>query len=62
LLQLYQKKESNSNEQRKMVYGEASLPTYSVAEVQAGFKAHPEILVRTEVIYKDDAASKRSKN
>jgi cytochrome c oxidase subunit 3 len=29
---------------------EATLPTYSVAEVQAGFKAHPEILIRTEVI------------
>lgn len=29
---------------------EASLPSYSVAEVQAGFKAHPEILIRTEVI------------
>ncbi len=29
---------------------EASLPAYSVAEVQAGFKAHPEVLVRTEVI------------
>ncbi|QSW90607.1 MULTISPECIES: cytochrome c oxidase subunit 3 [Flavobacterium] len=25
-----------------------SLPTYSVAEVQAGFKAHPELLIRTE--------------
>jgi len=25
-----------------------SLPSYSVAEVQAGFKAHPEILIRTE--------------
>jgi cytochrome c oxidase subunit 3 len=25
-------------------------PTYSVAEVQAGFKAHPELLIRTEVI------------
>ena len=37
---------------------EASLPTYSVAEVQAGFKAHPEILVRTEVIYEDTEASK----
>ena len=24
------------------------LPTYTVAEVQAGFKAHPEILIRTE--------------
>jgi cytochrome c oxidase subunit 3 len=29
---------------------EAALPSYSVAEVQAGFKAHPEILIRTEVI------------
>jgi len=27
-----------------------SLPTYSVAEVQAGFKAHPELLVRTETL------------
>ncbi|MBO9586905.1 MAG: cytochrome c oxidase subunit 3 [Flavobacterium sp.] len=25
-----------------------SLPSFSVAEVQAGFKAHPEILIRTE--------------
>ena len=37
---------------------EAALPTYSVAEVQAGFKAHPDLLIRTEVIYEDDAASK----
>ncbi|KAB1156209.1 cytochrome c oxidase subunit 3 [Flavobacterium luteum] len=37
---------------------EPALPTYSVAEVQAGFKAHPELLVRTEVLYKDDAAAK----
>jgi cytochrome c oxidase subunit III len=29
---------------------EAALPTYSVAEVQAGFKAHPDVLIRTEVI------------
>jgi cytochrome c oxidase subunit 3 len=29
---------------------EAALPTYSVAEVQAGFKAHPDLLIRTEVI------------
>jgi cytochrome c oxidase subunit 3 len=32
---------------------EGSLPTYSVAEVQAGFKAHPDLLVRTEKIYRD---------
>lgn len=31
-------------------FSEGSLPTYSVEEVEAGFKAHPEVLVRTEVI------------
>lgn len=36
---------------------EAALPTYSVAEVQAGFKTHPEILIRTEVI---DANKKKT--
>lgn len=30
-----------------------STPTYSVAEVQAGFKAHPELLVRTETLTKE---------
>ncbi|TDD78598.1 cytochrome c oxidase subunit 3 [Flavobacterium caseinilyticum] len=34
----------------KWFMDEPSLPTYSVAEVQAGFKAHPELLIRTEVI------------
>lgn len=37
---------------------ESALPSYSVAEVQAGFKAHPDVLIRTEVIYEDDAVSK----
>jgi cytochrome c oxidase subunit III len=43
----------------KWFMDEPSLPTYSVAEVQAGFKAHPELLIRTESLYKDDAASKK---
>jgi cytochrome c oxidase subunit 3 len=30
---------------------ESSLPTYSVEQVLAGFKANPDVLVRTEVIY-----------
>jgi cytochrome c oxidase subunit 3 len=30
--------------------GEGSLPSFSVAEVQAGFKSHPDILIRTEVL------------
>ena len=29
---------------------EATLPTYSVAEVQAGFKSHPDLLIRTETL------------
>jgi cytochrome c oxidase subunit III len=31
-------------------FGSETLPTYSVAEVVEGFKAHPEVLIRTEVI------------
>jgi len=41
---------------------EASLPTYSVAEVQAGFKAHPEVLVRTEAIFRNTPAEKANKD
>ncbi|MFN4027260.1 MULTISPECIES: cytochrome c oxidase subunit 3 [Flavobacterium] len=41
---------------------EPSLPTYSVAEVQAGFKAHPDLLVRTEKIYRDTAEDKANKD
>jgi cytochrome c oxidase subunit 3 len=32
---------------------EPTLPTYSVAEVQAGFEAHPDLLIRTETITKE---------
>ena len=38
---------------------EGFLPSYSVAEVQAGFKSHPDLLIRTEVIYEDNAESKK---
>ena len=31
-------------------FGDETLPTYSVAEVVEGFKSHPEVLIRTEVI------------
>lgn len=40
---------------------EATLPTYSVAEVQAGFKARPDLLVRTEKIYRDTKEDKANK-
>ncbi len=35
---------------------EADLPSYSVAEVQAGFKANPDLLIRTEVIFTKETA------
>jgi cytochrome c oxidase subunit III len=38
---------------------EGSISSYSVAEVQAGFKAHPELLIRTEIISKGDADGKK---
>jgi len=44
----------------KWFMDESSLPTYTVAEVQAGFKAHPELLIRTEVIYRDSEDDKRN--
>jgi cytochrome c oxidase subunit 3 len=40
---------------------EGELGTYSVAEVQAGFAANPDILIRTEVIYEATAANKADK-
>lgn len=40
---------------------ESPLSTYSVAEVQAGFKAHPELLIRTEVLYEATDANKSDK-
>ncbi|HEY0041562.1 MAG TPA: cytochrome c oxidase subunit 3 [Flavisolibacter sp.] len=40
---------------------ESDLPTYSVQEIQAGFKAHPELLVRTERIYQDTDQDKKDK-
>ena len=40
---------------------EGTLPAYSVAEVQAGFKANPNLLVRTEVIFKDDKVARADK-
>ncbi len=56
---LPEEREQLTRSKGRWFMSEASLPTYSVAEVQAGFKAHPEILVRTESIYEDDAAAKK---
>ena len=47
---LPEEREQLTKDKGKWFMEEAALPSYSVAEVQAGFKAHPEILIRTEVI------------
>ena len=47
---LPEEREQLTRNKGKWFMDEAALPSYSVAEVQAGFKAHPEVLVRTEVI------------
>ena len=39
---------------------EGSLPTYSVNEVMEGFKAHPELLIRTEVIFEGSKQEKEN--
>ena len=56
---LPEEREQLDRSKSRWFMSEPTLPTYSVAEVQAGFKAHPEILVRTESIYKDDAEAKK---
>jgi cytochrome c oxidase subunit 3 len=55
---LPKEREQLTRSKGKWFMEEGYLPTYTVAEVQAGFKAHPELLIRTEVIYEDNAASK----
>jgi cytochrome c oxidase subunit 3 len=50
---LPEEREQLTRSKGKWFMSESSLPTYSVAEVQAGFKAHPDLLIRTEVITKE---------
>jgi len=40
---------------------EPTLPTYSVQQIQDGFKAHPELLVRTERIFQGTEADLKDK-
>jgi cytochrome c oxidase subunit 3 len=42
-------KRAVNSDKAKWFMGEGSLPSFSV-EVQAGFKSHPDILIRTEVL------------
>jgi cytochrome c oxidase subunit 3 len=58
---LPEEREQLTRSKGKWFMEEGSLPTYSVAEVQAGFKAHPEYLIRTEKIYRDTKEDKENK-
>lgn len=49
-LTLPEEREQLTRDKGKWFMEEGSLPSYSVAEVQAGFKANPNILVRIETI------------
>ena len=50
---LPEEREQLTRNKAKWFMSEPALPSYSVAEVQAGFKANPDLLVRTETITKD---------
>nr|WP_315153807.1 cytochrome c oxidase subunit 3 [uncultured Flavobacterium sp.] len=50
---LPEEREQLTRNKAKWFMSEPALPSYSVAEVQAGFKANPDVLVRTETITKD---------
>jgi cytochrome c oxidase subunit 3 len=60
--QLPEEREQLDASKGKWFMSEGSLPTYSVNEVQTAFEANPNILVRTEVIYKEDANTKADKS
>ncbi|HEU4788885.1 MAG TPA: cytochrome c oxidase subunit 3 [Flavobacterium sp.] len=46
-------REQLSRSKGKWFMDESAIPTYTVAEVQAGFKAHPDVLIRIETLNKD---------
>jgi cytochrome c oxidase subunit 3 len=50
---LPKEREQLTRSKAKWFMSEPTLPTYSIAEVQAGFEAHPDVLIRTETITKD---------
>lgn len=58
---LPEEREQLTRSKGKWFMEEAALPTYSVAEVQAGFKAHPDYLIRTEKIYRDTKEDRENK-
>src|SRR6476620_4015040 len=61
VVQLPEAREQLSRSKGRWFMEETDLPTFSVAEVQAAFKAHPELLVRTERIYQDTEEDRKDK-
>jgi len=57
---LQEEREQLTPNKGRWFMSEATLPTYSVAEVEAGFKAHPDLLIRTEVIYEETEADAKN--
>ena len=55
-LSVVNEREQLTRGKAKWFMEEGSLPTYSVAQIQAGFKANPDLLVRTEVIFDEETA------
>ncbi len=47
---LPEEREQLTRNKGRWFMSEPTLPSYSVAEVQAGFEAHPDVLIRTETI------------
>ncbi len=58
---LHGEREQLTRSKGKWFMEEGTIPTYTVAEVQAGFKAHPDYLIRTEKIYRDTKEDKENK-
>jgi cytochrome c oxidase subunit 3 len=56
---LHEDREQLTRSQGKWFMEEGSLPTYSVAEIQEGFKSHPDLLIRTESIYEGNESEKK---
>ncbi len=58
---LQEEREQLTRSKGRWFMDEETQSTYSVAEVQAGFKAHPDYLVRTEKIYRDTKEDRANK-
>ena len=60
-VQLPEEREQLKRSNGRWFMSEDPLPTFSVAEVQAGYKSHPELLIRTEKIYRDTKEDQENK-